>query len=271
MRLSHSLNHHKIRPSILLIGSLVMCILLVHIGLDRIPQPSSYHNFADTRQLSTIPNWANVLSNLPFILIGGWFMYQIFTRSYAELLANQSGFEDALWMFFGFCIMGIGLGSSYYHLHPTTERLFWDRLPISLTFMTLFTAVISERISERLGRMVFMPLLMLSVSSVFWWSYSEYLGDGDLRLYGVTQFYPLLALPIIIWRCAPRYTHGVMLMHAMGWYLFAKIVEINDFLIYSWTGQLVSGHTLKHMFAGVALILITHMVLQRVPVTRIRA
>ena len=254
----------------LLMSSLAICILVVHIGFDRIPQPASYHDFADTRQLSTMPNWANVLSNLPFILIGAWFMHQVFTRSHAELLVNQSDFEDVLWMFFGFCLIGIGLGSSYYHLHPTTERLFWDRLPISLAFMTLFTSVISERISERLGRMSFMPLLTLSVVSVFWWSLTESQGHGDLRLYGVTQFYPLLVLPIMIWRCAPRYTHGVMLIHAMGWYVVAKIVEVYDIGIYSWTGHFVSGHTLKHLFAGMAILLITQMVLKRAPVTSMR-
>ena len=38
--------------------------------LPRIPQPQSYHLFADQRRFLGIPNFANVISNFPFAAIG---------------------------------------------------------------------------------------------------------------------------------------------------------------------------------------------------------
>lgn len=37
-----------------------------------IAQPLDYHHFSDTRAWGGLPNAANVLSNLPFALIGAW-------------------------------------------------------------------------------------------------------------------------------------------------------------------------------------------------------
>jgi hypothetical protein len=47
---------------------------------------------------------------------------------------------------------GVGLtafGSAYYHLEPTNDRLLWDRLPMTVAFMGLFAAVLSERVRLR--------------------------------------------------------------------------------------------------------------------------
>jgi hypothetical protein len=38
--------------------------------LPPIPQDPSYHQFADQRTLLGIPNFWNVVSNLPFVLVG---------------------------------------------------------------------------------------------------------------------------------------------------------------------------------------------------------
>lgn len=35
-----------------------------------IPQPQEYHQFADQRMLLGIPNFLNVVSNVPFLLVG---------------------------------------------------------------------------------------------------------------------------------------------------------------------------------------------------------
>ena len=44
---------------------------LLALGLlDPIPQDLAYHNFADTRALFGLPNAYDVLSNIPFLLVG---------------------------------------------------------------------------------------------------------------------------------------------------------------------------------------------------------
>jgi hypothetical protein len=42
-------------------------------------------------------------------------------------------------------------GSSYYHLSPNNSRLVWDRLPMTIAFMSMVAAIIAERISLRIG------------------------------------------------------------------------------------------------------------------------
>ena len=57
------------------LGLLVLLTIVVAViccMLPRIPQPLSYHLFADRRSLFGIPNFGNVASNLPFAVIGVW-------------------------------------------------------------------------------------------------------------------------------------------------------------------------------------------------------
>ena len=85
-------------------------------------------------------------------------------------------------------------GSSYYHLHPNNARLVWDRLPMTLVFMSIVAAVIVERVSLRIGFWLLPLLLLIGVVSVVQWYVSELRGAGDLRLYAAVQAYSALVL-----------------------------------------------------------------------------
>ena len=76
--------------------------------------------------------------------------------------------------------------------------------------------------------------------------YTERLGAGDLRLYLIVQFLPLLLLPILLLFYPPRYTHGGNVGAALLGYVLAKILELLDKQVYT-AGGLVSGHTLAHV------------------------
>ena len=84
--------------------------------LPPILQDQSYHRFADERTLFGIPNFWNVVSNLPFIAVGAVGLRQ-FYRDPATLA-----------LFLG--IFLTGFGSSYYHWNPNNDTLFWDRFDI---------------------------------------------------------------------------------------------------------------------------------------------
>jgi hypothetical protein len=51
-------------------------------------------------------------------------------------------------------------GSAYYHLAPDNARLVWDRLPMTMVFMSLVAAIVMERIDLRAG-LVLLPILLL--------------------------------------------------------------------------------------------------------------
>ena len=69
-----------------------------------IPQSQIYHGFADQRTMFGIPNFWNVVSNLPFILVGVMGLYRV------------RGNLSASTFFLG--VLLTGFGSSYYHWRP---------------------------------------------------------------------------------------------------------------------------------------------------------
>jgi hypothetical protein len=154
--------------------------------------------------------------------------------------------------------IGIGLmalGSSYYHLIPGNPSLVWDRLPMTITFMSLFSIAISEFISVPLSKLLLLPLLILGIVSVLYWDYTEGLGRGDLRPYALIQFFPMLAIIIILIFFSSKFTHTSAYWWLLGAYIIAKICEHLDGEIYQ-VLHWVSGHSLKHIFAGIGLYIL---------------
>jgi len=227
----------------------LVCATIVLVAvvffLPPIPQSLEYHHFADKRFLWGIPNFANVVSNLPFLWTGGLGIYYL-------IRFRGSGWVRAVYGVLFMAIMCIAVGSGYYHLHPDNERLLFDRLPMTVVFMALLTATVMEFITLRLGKTVFLPLVFIGVFSVCWWSYTEHLGRGDLRLYGLVQFYPMVCIPAIIGLFyQPTFKSPVRaLIFVVVWYAMAKMLETFDGPIYRLLG--ISGHTLKHLAASIS-------------------
>lgn len=231
------------------------------------PQPLAYHNFADRRCLLSLPHCLNVVSNLPFLIVGVWGLAWM-ARDARWSAASADGSTHFLlaaerwpfWVFFAGTAL-TGIGSAYYHADPTNERLVWDRLPLAVAFMALFTSVLTERIDVRLTQML-IPLTIVGGGSVLYWGWTESQGHGDLRPYLLVQFFPLLALPLLLMLFSPRYTGTADLVGSLACYVVAKALELADVPIYN-QGQLVSGHTLKHLMAGVSAYFILLMLQRR--------
>lgn len=218
-----------------------------------IAQPQWYHDFADKRSFLGIANFSNVISNIPFLFIGGWGIWHVVTRG----LTNRS--HDSIQRLMYLCLFSgvalTGAASAYYHWEPNNERLVWDRLPIAITIMTLFVIVIAELVNRQLGVWLFLPLVAAGAATVFYWYLTETCGRGDLRPYFIAQFYPLLAIAVILALSPVTPTRTGYLYAALGCYGTAKFFEFTDGAIYS-CGGIVSGHTLKHLAAGVSCYLI---------------
>jgi len=215
----------------------------------RIPQPLSYHDMADQRSCLGVPNCLNVLSNLPFAVVG----VLGFAAVFGARGARRASFLDA-WERWPYAALFAGValtavGSSYYHLAPDNARLVWDRLPMTLAFMGFLTAVIAERVGVSLARRLFLPLLALGATSVAYWYWSELQGAGDLRLYGLVQFGSLLVVLLLVTLYPARYTGGRYLVAGFVAYVAAKVLELADEPIFA-LGRVMSGHTLKHLAAA---------------------
>src|SRR5262249_34597063 len=163
------------------------------LALPPYPQPLEYHNFADQRCFCGIPHTLNVLSNVPFVVVGVWGVWYLVRNDH--LPGFRSGAERWPYVVFFLFIALTGIGSAYYHADPNNDRLVCDRLPLAVAFMTLFAIIIAERIDYRAGMLLWGPVAILGGGSVFYWHWTELQGSGDMRLYLFVQFFPLLALP----------------------------------------------------------------------------
>lgn len=223
--------------------------------LPPIPQDPSYHLFADQRTFFGIPNFFDVLSNLPFCLVGGVAIFWLLRTAHdrRKFLVPQGIQTDQEWVawFLTFCgVFLTGFGSAYYHWNPDTPRLFWDRLPMTLAFSAFFSTQLMERLGNRVGSVFLPPLVVLGGTSVVVWIHSEMEGAGDLRLYAFVQFFPLLGIPLLLTLFPPRYNRTSDIMIALAFYAAAKAAESLDRQIFFLLGGIMSGHSLKHLFAA---------------------
>jgi hypothetical protein len=229
----------------------------------RVPQPLSYHDFADQRSLAGIPNFGDVASNLLFAVSGVWGLAFLLGRRGQELFLDPQERWAYVFVFLGLLLTAFGSG--YYHLAPDNARLVWDRLPMTLAFMGLVSAMISERVSVAAGFYLLPLLLLIGAGSVVLWWYSEARGVGDLRFYAAVQVYAVLILPVLL-LLPTRYTRSSDFAVVFCFYVMAKIFETADRQIFSIDQHTISGHTLKHLAAGAAGFWILRMLQKRQPI-----
>ena len=223
----------------------VATLLALALGLHGpIPQWADYHAFADARGWLGLPNAANVLSNLPFALIGlwGWWVH-----------SRSAQAQGLVWRGFSLALIGTALGSALYHWAPSDGALVLDRLPIAWACALLTCALLAERIDPRwAGAPALAVAVLVGSAAVAWW----WLAD-DLRPYLFVQFLPMLLVPVAIWSRLPARTPGA-LRHADWWivlglYAAAKVLELGDREVLDALG-VTSGHTLKHLLAAAAAL-----------------
>ena len=221
-------------------ATLVLLLLLT----DAIPQDPEYHNFADRRLIFGIPNFWNVISNIPYVIIG------LAGIVFLQTKAIQGGLIELKlnYILFFTGVLLVGFGSSGYHWLPTNESLLWDRLPMTVAFMAFFSAILGEYYTVRIGKILLWPLIIAGIFSVIYWHFTEQAGQGDLRPYAVVQFLPMILIPIIMLTRESRFTSNQLIWWFMIAYLIAKIAEYYDAEILDLVS--VSGHTLKHLISA---------------------
>jgi len=235
-------------------------LAMIALFLPVIPQPLSYHNFADQRGWIGIPNFGDVVSNVPFAIVGIGGLLVMFTAGKLQFVDSRERWPYLV-MFASLILTAIG--SAYYHLAPDNDRLVWDRIPIMIVFMALLAAVIGERVGITAGLALFPVLEIVGVASVLYWQSTEQRGHGDLRFYAAVQVYAILILLLVL-LLPPRYTRGSDLAVVVGLYALAKLLEECDRQVFA-RGHIVSGHTLKHLAAAAAGYRVLRMLRKRLP------
>lgn len=241
------------RTRLWVVAALTVAVALAVFTRPPIPQTQSYNDFADQRTLLGVPNLLDTVSNVPFLLVGALGLSFVWRHR----ISTGGAFIERVekWPYTLF-FLGAALtcfGSGYYHLAPNDDRLVWDRLPMTLVFMSFFAATIAERISVKAGVWLLLPLVTVGIGSVLYWHFSELrTTGGDLRWYVEVQYYPMLAIPLIAFLFSSRYTRGTYVFGVLALYALSKAFELLDASTFA-LSHIVSGHTLKHLTAAVAL------------------
>jgi hypothetical protein len=261
-----------------LLAGIALAGVAVFLLLPPLAQPESYHQFIDDRTIWGIPNCLNVLSNAPFAVVGAMGMFFMWKQRAAKALSPQpcsgglrppqeslqppqprfvcASERPPFAVFFAGAFLTC-FGSGYYHWAPTDATLAWDRLPMTLAFMALLAGVIGERIDARAGLRLLWPLVIAGAATVWWWRWS-----GNLWPYAGAQYFSIVLIGLILVLFPPRYTRSFDLVWVTGFYILAKVAEALDRPVFHLTG-FVSGHTVKHLVAALAVYWVLRMLQRR--------
>ena len=246
-RRRHPMGNPGFRTGIALLTAIMLAPLLYLLFLhDSIPQDKGYHLFADVRTCLGVNNFGNVASNLAFLVVG--------ITGLLWCYRNLKTGARLSWMVFFVGVALVFAGSGYYHARPNDDTLVWDRLPMTLSFMALFTALVSEHLGAQHERALLIPALVIGMASVFWWRHAD-----DLRFYIWVQLAPLLAIPFVLAMFPGRYSHRWYMLFGLSFYGLAKIAEYYDKETYALTSLFVSGHSVKHLLAAMAPLMLLLM------------
>lgn len=218
----------------------ILAVTSLGLFLPAINQPESYHHFADQRAWIGIPHFADVVSNLIFMAAGAIGLYRL------KVFCSAQGRTSLPLLIFFTGLLLTGPGSAYYHWSPNAHTILVDRLPMVIAFAGIIGTFLAQRVSARAGLFGLMASLAiggagLAISAV----------SGNLALYLALQFGGLTGLILGLLFFKNR-DDGYPWWALIGWYVLAKALELGDHVIWDLTQHLVSGHTLKHLAAGMS-------------------
>jgi hypothetical protein len=228
-------------------GLLVACLALLALGAwgPSITQPSHYHAFADQRALFGVPNMMDVLSNLAFVGFGLGGIWRILRWPHRVL----SPVQQSLTTLFFFGLVVTALFSGWYHLQPDNEGLVIDRCGMAIAFAGLLGLAAATRVSDRAGQWLTLAVLVCGACSIWILSTSSNVLPWAVLQYGGIAL--MLGLGFLASResALPVPWITVIVVYAL-----AKFLEQTDAQVYHLTGEMVSGHTLKHIVASFAAL-----------------
>jgi len=238
----------------------ILAVILLILGVisvavwDRLPaqDPDSYFNFADQKIVFGIPHFFDVTSNILFLYISVFALIAGFRR--IRMIPPRIFLPFVV---FNVMVFFTGWGSSFFHFMPTPQNLFWDRLPLAMVFASLLTMILTDRVFHSFYKV----LLVVLNAAAFWTVWNINFGNHDIRPYLLLQFGTLLMSLFLLMSTKKNRLHENYLWAALLLYFVGKICELYDHQIYDTTTMLVSGHTLKHALAAVAVLMINISVL----------
>lgn len=231
----------KLKIIYAILGILLLLIIGFVIVGPPINQDNAYHLFSKEKSYFEIRNFWNVTSNLIFIVVGCYGLFSL----------RHERFKIILMVFYSGVLL-VSAGSAFYHYSPSNATLIWDRIPMTIAFMSLLALVVAEFHYVKWAKYLFIPFVLIGVYSVVHW----YLFD-DLKPYIAVQFFPILFILISITLFRSKGSTRPYWALTIA-YFVAKLFEhfdapIGDMLLS------VGGHPFKHLSVGIGIFLFTYL------------
>jgi hypothetical protein len=240
-------------PKRLYLASLLVFIIAA-ISYGPISQPQEYHDFADDREFLSIPNALDVMSNLVIIYPGIVGLALVHERRKNSQLSDDE-VSIHITLFSGMILTFAG--SVWFHLDPNDSTMLWDRLGMSVVIGSCISLLIHDMYDRGLAGKVHLPIVVLSLISVLWWPVFD-----DLRFYFIVKHHPFILFPILLFYGNRIYDKVSGYYWGLSMFILATVFEFTDLQIFEITG-FISGHTLKHIFAGIGLWFVMAMIRDR--------
>jgi hypothetical protein len=236
----------------------ISVFIIMALFYGPISQPQEYHDFADDRELLGVPNALDVMSNLAIVypgLVGLAFVNE--SRKNSQVSEDEVSIH--ITMFSGMILTFAG--SVWFHLDPNDSTMLWDRLGMSVVIGSCISLLIHDMWDRNLAAKIHLPIVIASVVSVLWWPVFD-----DLRIYFIVKHHPFILFPILLVYGNRIYDKISGYYWGLSMFLLATIFEFTDQQIFELTG-IISGHTLKHIAAGIGLWFLMVMIRDRKPIT----
>ncbi len=219
----------------------VLALSLLAAFAPPLAQAPHFHDFADQRSWLGMPCALDVLSNLPFALFG-LLGLRVLGRV-PQLDATQQRLAA---LFFGGLLV-TALGSAVYHWAPDDAGLVVDRLGMTVAFAGLLGLGGALHLSARAGQALAAVVLLLGPVTVAVWA-----AQGNLLPWALLQGGGLVLLLVLAFMQPLPGALAVRWVAVITIYVVAKLCEQADHAIYQATGEIISGHSLKHLVAAFA-------------------
>ena len=226
---------------------IIVCLgLLAAVFGASVAQPEHYHAFADQRVLLGLPLAMDVLSNLPFAIAAVWGLLALYrSPPHTQSVGDKPQASLAALFFIGLLVTSICSG--YYHLRPNDPSLAIDRLGMVIAFAGLLGVAVADRVGSRSGIATAAFVLAAGPLTVGIWADS-----GNLLPWVLLQGGGMLLIAALA-VCRPlKDSWSLQLLPVVIFYAAAKLCELGDHQVFEWTGEMISGHSLKHIVAAVA-------------------
>jgi hypothetical protein len=237
----------------------VLALLLLAAALPGVAQFADYHAFADQRTLMGIPRALDVLTNLPFALVGVVGLWRLRASQRADFPQRWPQASRRLAALFFVGLIATAWGSAYYHWAPDDAGLVIDRACMTLSFAGLLGLAASERVSGRAGGALAVVALIGGGLSLVVWAHT-----GNLTPWSVFQGGGILLVLVLLSVKPVGESLHVSWLAVVLIYALAKVAEGLDAPLFELTGAL-SGHSLKHLVASLAAWPVIRALARRAP------